>query len=143
MKMISMLSPVLEVGLVKDTMESSGYENEKQLRYPSGYGLEVVKFQTQYEIEKLGLVRKIKKGEGKLIVSTIAQSVSLAQSLSLHRSIALAQMLTVHSLNHVPNALLLNHVPNAPLANHVPNASSLNHVPNAQMLHYSVARSNA
>ena len=52
--------------------------------------------QTQSEIEKLGLVRKIKKGEGKLTVSTIAQSVSLAQSLSLHRSIALAQMLTVH-----------------------------------------------
>ncbi|KAL9303651.1 hypothetical protein ACSQ67_020914 [Phaseolus vulgaris] len=66
--------------------------------------------QTQSEIEKLGLLRKIKKGEGKLIVSTIAQSLSLARSLSLHcsRSIVLTPSLGRSRSNaHDP---LLNHV---------------------------------
>ena len=98
--------------------------------------------QTQSEIEKLGLLRKIKKGEGKLTVSTIAQSLSLAPSLSLRRSIAPSHNRSRSRSNAHDPLLVHGHVQsrskcsNAPLLNHVPNAPLLNHVPNAQMLHY-------
>ncbi|KAL9324243.1 hypothetical protein ACSQ67_009100 [Phaseolus vulgaris] len=178
MKMISMLSPVLEVGLVKDIVESGvmrmrskwllsilvdmGWKlrtfvkpslilfNFKHGMQHQTRGCNIkhrIKFntnllspswfppmsgitsvaprllatiigyyqQTQSEIEKLGLLRKIKKGEGKLTREynrsiALARSITLAPLLSLHRSRSVVLTPSLNRTRSNAHDPLLNHV---------------------------------